>query len=196
MAVFQGGGSEKPQLVLGSVLDYFTSALLAYGVAAALYRRERGGVGQYLSLSLLRSALTIQAGRFVWADSEGREVARDSGAGGLTGIHPTRAGALYISVSLQSFLRRALRADRAAGIGERSALRLDAQPGRACRRAAAGIARGACRQDRSRMGGDFRRARALRRGAVDRGHVRATRRCWSRIWSRGSTIRSSGAIAR
>ena len=94
MAVFQGGGADKPQLVLGSILDYFTSALLAYGVAAALFHRERSGQGQYLSLSLLRSALTIQAGRFVWADSEGREVARDSGTGGLTGIHPTRDGAL------------------------------------------------------------------------------------------------------
>src|SRR5205085_4211526 len=83
---------------LGSVLDYFTSALLAYGVAAALFHRERSGIGQYLSLSLLRSALTIQAGRFVWAESEGRDVARDSGTGGLTGIHPTKDGALYISV--------------------------------------------------------------------------------------------------
>ena len=103
MAIFQGGGPDKPQLVLGSVLDYFTSALLAYGVAAALFRRERSGIGQYLSLSLLRSALTIQAGRFVWAESEGREVARDSGAGGLTGIHPTKDGALYISVHSNHF---------------------------------------------------------------------------------------------
>jgi formyl-CoA transferase len=89
--------------VLGSVLDYFTSALLAYGVAAALYQRERSDAGQYLSLSLLRSALTIQAGRFVWADGEGREVPRDSGAGGLTGIHPTKAGGLYISVHSNHF---------------------------------------------------------------------------------------------
>ena len=103
MAVFQGGGPDKPQLVLGSVLDYFTSALLAYGVAAALFHRERSGAGQYLSLSLLRSALTIQAGRFVWAESEGREVPRDSGAGGLTGIHPTKEGALYISVHSNHF---------------------------------------------------------------------------------------------
>ncbi len=103
MALFQGGGPDRPQLVLGSVLDYFTSALLAYGVAAALFKRELSGVGQYLSLSLLRSALTIQAGRFVWADSEGREVARDSGAGGLTGIHPTENGALYISVHSNHF---------------------------------------------------------------------------------------------
>jgi crotonobetainyl-CoA:carnitine CoA-transferase CaiB-like acyl-CoA transferase len=103
MAVFQGGGPDRPQIVLGSVLDYFTSALLAYGVAAALYHREKSGRGQYLSLSLLRSALTIQAGRFVWAESEGRDVARDSGVGGLTGIHPTRDGMLYISVHSNHF---------------------------------------------------------------------------------------------
>jgi crotonobetainyl-CoA:carnitine CoA-transferase CaiB-like acyl-CoA transferase len=103
MAVFQGGEADRPQLVLGSVLDYFTSALLAYGVAAALFQRERSGAGQYLSLSLLRSALTIQAGRFVWAEGEGRDVARDSGTGGLTGIHPTKQGALYISVHSNHF---------------------------------------------------------------------------------------------
>jgi formyl-CoA transferase len=103
MAAFQGGGVDRAQLVLGSVLDYFTSALLAYGVTAALFQRERSSRGQYLSLSLLRSALTIQAGRFVWAESEGRDVARDSGAGGLTGIHPTKHGALYISLHSNQF---------------------------------------------------------------------------------------------
>ena len=102
IAVFQGG-KQSPQLVLGSVLDYFTSALLAYGVAAALFHRERTGQGQYISLSLLRSALTIQAGRFVWADSEGRDAVRDSGAGGLTGIHPTRDSPLYVSVHSNHF---------------------------------------------------------------------------------------------
>jgi len=105
MTVFQGGGIDKPQLVLGSVVDYFTSALLAYGVAAALFHRERTGKGQYLALSLLRSALTIQAGRFVWADSEGRDAVRDSGTGGLTGIHPTKQGMLYISVHSNHFFR-------------------------------------------------------------------------------------------
>jgi len=103
IAVFQGGGTDRAQLVLGSVLDYFTSALLAYGVAAALFQRERSGRGQYLSLSLLRSALTIQAGRFVWAENEGRDVARDSGTGGLTGIHQTKQGALYVSLHSNHF---------------------------------------------------------------------------------------------
>src|ERR1700720_479155 len=105
MTVFQGGGIDKPQLVLGSVVDYFTSALLAYGVAAALFHRERSGKGQYLALSLLRSALTIQAGRFVWAGSEDRDAVRDSGTGGLTGIHPTKQGMLYISVHSNHFFR-------------------------------------------------------------------------------------------
>ena len=77
--------------------------MLAYGVTAALFQRERSGRGQYLSLSLLRSALTIQAGRFVWAESEGRDVARDSGTGGLTGIHPTKSGALYVSLHSNHF---------------------------------------------------------------------------------------------
>src|SRR5262249_56347219 len=90
IAVFQGTAAEKPQVVLGSVLDYFTSALLAYGIAAALFHRERSGQGQYLSLSLLRSALTIQAGRFVWAENEGRDAVRDSRAAGPTRIHPTK----------------------------------------------------------------------------------------------------------
>jgi crotonobetainyl-CoA:carnitine CoA-transferase CaiB-like acyl-CoA transferase len=103
IAVFQGKSKDEPQLVLGSVLDYFTSALLAYGVAAALYHREKTGKGQYMALSLLRSALTIQAGRFVWADAEGRDAVRDSGAGGLTGIHPTKDGPLYISVHSNHF---------------------------------------------------------------------------------------------
>jgi len=103
MAVFQGRSPETPQLVLGSVLDYFTSALLAYGVAAALFHRERSGTGQYLSLSLLRSALTIQAGRFVWAENEGREVARENPAGGLTGIHPTKEEMLYVSLHSNHF---------------------------------------------------------------------------------------------
>jgi crotonobetainyl-CoA:carnitine CoA-transferase CaiB-like acyl-CoA transferase len=85
------------------VVDYFTSALVAYGVVAALFHREKTGKGQYLALSLLRSALTMQAGRFVWADSEGRDAVRDSGTGGLTGIHPTKEGMLYISVHSNHF---------------------------------------------------------------------------------------------
>jgi formyl-CoA transferase len=39
----------------------------------------------------------------VWAESESRDVVRDSGTGGLTGIHPTKEGWLYISVHSNHF---------------------------------------------------------------------------------------------
>ena len=173
MAVFQGGGQEKPQLVFGSVLDYFTSALLAYGVAAALFQREKSGKGQYLSLSLLRSALTIQAGRFVWADSEGRDVPRELG-NRRADRHPSdKAGSPLHFSAFEPFLRGAVRTGRPPGAGERSALRLDAQPRRACRRPRSGNPCCARCSLGARMGGDLRRARAVRGGTADRGHVRS-----------------------
>jgi crotonobetainyl-CoA:carnitine CoA-transferase CaiB-like acyl-CoA transferase len=172
IAVFQGGGVDKPQLVLGSVLDYFTSALLAYGVAAALFHRERSGAGQYLSLSLLRSALTIQAGRFVWADSEGRHVTRD---------------ALYFR-PFQSFLRGAVRIDRTARAGSRPTLRDDANAGCACSGVAAGTACCTRHPLGPRMGRTLRGARAVRGGAADRGHVRPSAGNCRRV---GNNCRSS-----
>ncbi|MBI3515443.1 MAG: CoA transferase, partial [Proteobacteria bacterium] len=72
IARFQGRDG-APQVVLGSIVDYYTAALTALGVVAALYHRERSGAGQYLSTSLLRSAITMQAGRFVWTESASRE---------------------------------------------------------------------------------------------------------------------------
>ena len=174
MAVFQGGGADTPQLVLGSVLDYFTSALLAYGVAAALFRRERSGAGQYLSLSLLRSALTIQAGRFVWAESEGRDVARNSGTGGLTGIHPTKSGALYVSLHSNHFF-----AAFCELIGRPE---LAADPRCATMRSRAAHASALLPEVRAALAGRtaleweaiVRRTRTVCGGAADRGDVRAS----------------------
>ncbi|BBK36143.1 CoA transferase [Allostella sp. ATCC 35155] len=102
ICTFQGRAGE-PQVVLGSIVDYYTSSLLAYGVSAALYHRERTGEGQFVGLSLLRTALAMQAGRFVWTEGEGPEAARDLRSGGLTGIHPTKDGHIYISAHSPHF---------------------------------------------------------------------------------------------
>jgi formyl-CoA transferase len=102
ICTFQGS-RDAPQVVLGSIVDYYTSSLLAYGVSSALYHRERTGEGQFVGLSLLRTALAMQAGRFVWAEGEGREAARDLRSGGLTGIHPTKEGHIYISAHSPHF---------------------------------------------------------------------------------------------
>ena len=102
IAHFQGAAG-PPQVVLGSVVDYYAASLSAYGVTAALLHRERHGKGQYISVSLLRSAIAMQAGRFVWANSEERDVDRDLRPGKTAGIHPTKNGHLYISAHSQHF---------------------------------------------------------------------------------------------
>lgn len=105
MCVFQGVAHGKPEIVMGSAIDYYAAALLAYAVSAALYHRERTGEGQYVALSLLGSALAMQSGRFIWAESEGRDVEREFRSGGVTGIHPTRQGELYLSANTPHFWR-------------------------------------------------------------------------------------------
>ena len=88
----QGEGRSEPEIVYGSVVDFYAAALLAYAVNAALYHRERTGEGQDIGISLLGSALAMQATRFIWADNEPRKVWRDMRSGGVTGIHPAKEG--------------------------------------------------------------------------------------------------------
>jgi crotonobetainyl-CoA:carnitine CoA-transferase CaiB-like acyl-CoA transferase len=102
VCTFQGAAAGVPQVVLGSPVDYYSSALLAYAVSSALFHRERTGEGQYVSLSLLRSALTMQSARFVWAESEDRNASRDLRTG-ISGVHPTKDGYIYISAHSAHF---------------------------------------------------------------------------------------------
>jgi crotonobetainyl-CoA:carnitine CoA-transferase CaiB-like acyl-CoA transferase len=97
------GGADNPQIVYGSVVDYYAAALLAASVSSALYARERTGEGQYVGVSLLQAALAMQSARLVWADGEPRNVSRDMRSGGITGIHPTREGHLYLSANTPHF---------------------------------------------------------------------------------------------
>jgi crotonobetainyl-CoA:carnitine CoA-transferase CaiB-like acyl-CoA transferase len=97
------GRPGDPEIVYGSAVDFYSAAMLAFAVSAALFERSRTGRGQYVSVSLLRSALTMQATRLVWVDGEARDVARDMRSGGITGIHPTKDGSLYISANTPHF---------------------------------------------------------------------------------------------
>jgi formyl-CoA transferase len=56
-----------------------------------------------VGVSLLRAALTMQSARLVWAEGEPRDVPRDMRSGGITGLHPTRDGHLYISANTPHF---------------------------------------------------------------------------------------------
>lgn len=101
----QGERGGPPEILYGSVVDYYASALVAGGVASALYEREKSGHGQQVGVSLLRAALTMQSARLVWAEGEPRDVGRDMRSGGITGLHPTRAGHLYLSANTPHFWR-------------------------------------------------------------------------------------------
>ena len=103
MCSMQGPAGGPPQILYGSVVDFYAAALVAAGVSAALYEREQSGLGQYVGVSLLRSALTMQSTRLVWAESEGRDAYRDMRSGGVTGIHPAREGYLYLSANTPHF---------------------------------------------------------------------------------------------
>jgi crotonobetainyl-CoA:carnitine CoA-transferase CaiB-like acyl-CoA transferase len=101
IAVSQGGDG-APQVQGGSVVDYYTATLAAFAVMAALFARERTGIGQKVETSLLQGALAMQAGRFIWADHEGREAKRDL-AGGINRIFRAKEGHIYISAHTETF---------------------------------------------------------------------------------------------
>ena len=103
MCSLQDKAEGPPEILYGSVVDYYASSMVAAGVASALYERERSGRGQFVGVSLLRSALALQSARLVWAEGEPRDIGRDMRSGGITGIHPTGEGYLYISANTPHF---------------------------------------------------------------------------------------------
>ncbi len=103
ICTMQGKRGAPPEIGSGAVVGYYAASLIAAGVASALYEREKSGLGQYVGVSLLRSALAMQSARMVWAEGEPKELERDMRSGGITGIHPTREGFLYISANTPHF---------------------------------------------------------------------------------------------
>lgn len=105
MCAAQAKADGPPEVLYGSVVDYYGASLISNSVSAALYRREKTGRGQAIEVSLLGSALAMQSARLVWADGEPRHIERDMRSGGITGIHPTREGHLYLSANTPHFWR-------------------------------------------------------------------------------------------
>jgi crotonobetainyl-CoA:carnitine CoA-transferase CaiB-like acyl-CoA transferase len=103
MCSMQGKKDGPPEILYGSMVDYYAASMLSTGISAALYEREQSGQGQYVAVSLLSSALAMQSARLIWAEGEPRERGRDMRSGGVTGIHPTRDGYLYLSANTPHF---------------------------------------------------------------------------------------------
>lgn len=103
MCVLQGKPGGPPELTYGSPVDYYAAAMVAAGVASALFERERSGEGQFVGVSLLRSALAMQSARMIKAEYELHDIPRDMRSGGITGLHPTSDGYLYLSANTPHF---------------------------------------------------------------------------------------------
>jgi len=97
--VHQGKGG--PELLGNPIIDYTASLLLAFGVATALYHRERRGIGQRIDVSLLQAALVLQNNAMFHADASDGELAAHA--------EPTRA-AVAGATSWQEVPRAARRA--------------------------------------------------------------------------------------
>ena len=98
--------AEAPELVRGSLVDYYTGSLAVSGILLALIARGHTGVGQRLETSLLDGVLAMQAGRVFWAEAaEPPEAVRDLLGDRVSRIYPTRDGHLYLYVELPKFWR-------------------------------------------------------------------------------------------
>jgi formyl-CoA transferase len=118
MCRLQGKAGGPPELTYGSPVDYYAAALVASGVASALFERERSGLGQYVGVSLLRSAMAMQSARMVQADGERHDIARDMRSGGITGLHPTADGWLYLSANTAHFWQALCERTGLAALGQ------------------------------------------------------------------------------
>ncbi len=87
MAVFQGGGADRLQVMLGSVLDSFTTALLTYGVAAALFHIVR------LQLGRCQCSVSTVPVRGTFGDGQAKQAGFDQTADIAQRTAPTRATA-------------------------------------------------------------------------------------------------------
>ncbi|MCK1759103.1 CoA transferase [Bradyrhizobium sp. 137] len=101
LAAMQGGDG-APQILNGSIVDYYSSSMVAIAILSAIVHRLRTGEGQHVRASLLRSAIALQAGQFIWADGEPRNIERWWGAS-YSGIYPTKEGYLYLQATTPTF---------------------------------------------------------------------------------------------
>lgn len=90
MCVQQGKPGGAPEILYGSVVDYYAAALLSAGVASALYERERSGVGQYVGVPCC--AARWRCSRRAWC---GRRTSR------------ARSGATCVRAASPASIRRA-----------------------------------------------------------------------------------------
>jgi CoA:oxalate CoA-transferase len=73
-----GEPGSPPAQIGGPVFDQMTGTMLAYGILAALVKKDRDGIGQQVEVSLLGSGIHLQAYNINAALLRGRQIPRPS----------------------------------------------------------------------------------------------------------------------
>jgi CoA:oxalate CoA-transferase len=84
--------------------DSVVSMFATYGILAALYEREKSGVGQYLETSLLGGLIALlgfQAAKYFATEETPAPIGNDHGVVGPYGVYMTNNGPLNIAVGTQ-----------------------------------------------------------------------------------------------
>ncbi len=105
----QGGPGNPPVFLRVAVSDYYAAALAAYGVAAALYVRERTGLGQRVETSLLNAVIAIQAWPFLRLEDDPEPFRPGSGLVPYQ-LFQTADGWIFIACGNDGFWRNLCRA--------------------------------------------------------------------------------------
>jgi len=127
MMAITGQAASGPRPAGASVIDHHGAALLAMGILAAIVRRQRTGAGCRVDVSLMQSALDLQAESLVAWINAGKERppihAYRHVAGWYFaapyGVYPTKDGHLALSLSPLAALAAALAEPQLAAYSKR-----------------------------------------------------------------------------
>lgn len=99
-------GDHPPQREQQSIVDISTGMTMIYSILAALYARERTGVGQRLDLSMLGAIMSVQAARFVDGPQDPQTTARTQGAAATYRPYMTQDHWIIVAVLNDNLFRK------------------------------------------------------------------------------------------
>lgn len=103
-------GDDPPQRERQSIVDISTGMTMIYSILAALYARERTGMGQRIDLSMLGAIMSVQTPRFVDGPKDETNVERSLGASATYRPYKTQDDWVIIAVLNDNLFRRLCRA--------------------------------------------------------------------------------------
>jgi crotonobetainyl-CoA:carnitine CoA-transferase CaiB-like acyl-CoA transferase len=99
-------GDDPPQREQQSIVDISTGMTMIYSILAALYARERTGMGQRIDLSMLGAIMSVQAARFVDGPKDPQVKERTQGWGATYRPYKTQDHWIIVAVLNDNLFRK------------------------------------------------------------------------------------------